>query len=136
MNETNNTTEFEFNDDLAIRIEKQEIETNIQRIYRRTYTDLPNDINQLEPDFIISLHCNAYNKTVSGTEVLYYYKSTTGKIIAQILQNNLIEELGLKDLGIKPKTAEDRGGLLLKYTKAPCLIANHFLSTTIKISLL
>ena len=72
-------TEFDFNEDLAMRIEKKLKSTQIQRVYRRTYKQLPDDINALNPDFIISLHCNAYNTEVSGTEVLYYHKSEKGK---------------------------------------------------------
>ena len=126
VNENHNLTEFDFNEDLALRIEREEIETNIQRVYRRTYELLPSDINLLDPNFIISLHCNAFNKEVSGTEVLYYHKSEMGKRIAELLQQNLTDFLELSDRGIKPKTAEDRGGYLLKYTKAPCVIAEPF----------
>ncbi len=78
------------------------------------------------PDFIISLHCNAYNKQVSGTEVLYYHRSTKGKQAASILQAKLIEALSLPARGIKARTTEDRGGYLLKYTAAPCIISEPF----------
>lgn len=118
--------EFEFNEALAIRIEGRDTKTEVQRIYRRTYKDLPDDINQYEPHLAVSLHCNAYNQEVSGTEVLYYYKSKKGKMIAEVLQNALVKHLNLPDRGIKPKTSEDRGGYLLRYTKAPCVIAEPF----------
>jgi N-acetylmuramoyl-L-alanine amidase len=62
----------------------------------------------------------------SGTEVLYYHTSQKGKQMAEILQNHLVTYLGLKDRGIKPKSAEDRGGYLLRYTNAPCVIAEPF----------
>jgi N-acetylmuramoyl-L-alanine amidase len=126
INENHNLNEVDFNEDLALRIEREGIETNIQRVYRRTHELLPNDINLLDPNFIISLHCNAFNKEVSGTEVLYYHKSDMGKRIAELLQKNLKDFLKLSDRGIKPKTVEDRGGYLLKYTKAPCVIAEPF----------
>lgn len=121
-----NLTEFDFNEDLALRIEKKVQNGEIQRIYRRTYKELPDDINTLEPDFIVSLHCNAFNGKVSGTEVLYYHKSERGKEIAEILLNHLIEHLKLPNRGIKPKTTEDRGGYLLCYTNASCVIAEPF----------
>ena len=119
-------TEFEFNDELAIEIEKEVGNVDIQRVYRRTYNTLPNDINELNPDFIISLHCNAFNETVSGTEVLYYHRSEKGKLIAEILNRNLVDALELKNRGEKPKSSEDRGGYLLKSTIAPCVIAEPF----------
>ena len=118
--------EFDFNEALAIRIEGKTTTSEIQRIYRRTYKDLPDDINQYDPHFTISLHCNAFNQEVSGTEVLYYYKSKKGKMMAEILQNAMVGYLKLPNRGVKPKTSEDRGGYLLRYTEAPCVIAEPF----------
>lgn len=118
--------EFGFNEGLAVSIERKNTGTEVQRIYRRTYKDLPRDINQYNPDFTVSLHCNAFNKRASGTEVLYYHKSQKGKIIAEVLQSALVEHLQLPDRGVKPKTSEDRGGYLLRYTEAPCVIAESF----------
>ena len=69
---------------------------------------------------------NAFNGRASGTEVLYYHRSEVGKTIAEILQGGLVDFLGLPDRGIKPKTSEDRGGYLLRYTNAPCVIAEPF----------
>ena len=124
-----NIHEFEFNEHLAIDIEnkiKKNNSISLFRIYRRTYATLPNDLNDLNPDFIISLHCNAFNKSATGTEVLYYHKSNKGKQFASILNSHLVGALGLHDRGIRPKSAEDRGGYLLKTVKAPCLIAEPF----------
>ncbi len=125
-NESYGITEFEFNDYLSKKIQQGSKNTSVIRVYRTTYKNLPMELNTLHPDFIISLHCNAYDTQVSGTEVLYYYKSKNGKIMASILQKHLLKALDLKNRGIKPKTAEDRGGYLLKYTKAPCVIAEPF----------
>ena len=126
INKAANLTEFAFNDALAIDIEQQVSGVETQRIYRRTYDSLPNDINEYQPDFIISLHCNAFNESASGTEVLYYYRSEKGARIAQVLNDELVTALNLKDRGIKPKGSEDRGGYLLKKTNAPCVIAEPF----------
>jgi len=126
-----NITEFEFNEQLAIDIENniQNItefkNLSIQRVYRRTYKSLPADINKLNPDFIISMHCNAFNGKAKGCEVLYYYKSSYGKKFANIL-NLYFSKISSKSRGIKPINVEDRGGYLLKYTKAPCIIAEPF----------
>jgi len=119
-------TEFDFNEELALRIEKRVKNVEIQRIYRRTYKQLPYDINVLEPDFILSLHCTAFNERASGTEVLYYHKSKKGRKIAKLLQKRLVGKLKLPDRGVKPKTSEDRGGYLLRNTDAPCIIAEPF----------
>lgn len=126
VNESSGITEFEFNEKLAMDIEAAVDDVIIQRIYRRTYRTLPDDINVYTPDFIISMHCNAFNKSASGSEVLYYHKSSKGRAMAEILQANLVGALGLKDRGAKSRTVEDRGGNLLKYTNAPCVISEPF----------
>jgi len=123
--------EYHFNEELAIDIELElsnSPDVDIQKIYRRTYTQLPHDINDLNPDFIISLHCNAFNKQAKGCEVLYYHRSNTGKQLASILQKNLLQIIpnNKHNRGIMPITSEDRGGYLLKNTNAPCLIAEPF----------
>jgi N-acetylmuramoyl-L-alanine amidase len=125
-NEASNLSEFYFNEDLARLIERRPLRSNIQRVYRRTYRSLPNDINELAPIFIVSLHCNAFNKEASGTEVLYYHRSVKGERMADILLRHLVDYLQLPSRGTKPKTAEDRGGYLLRYTHAPCVIAEPF----------
>jgi N-acetylmuramoyl-L-alanine amidase len=117
-------TEFIYNEEIAKTI-KRKLVSNIDLVYRTTYSALPYDINKLNPDFIISLHCNAFNTKVSGTEVLYWHTSTNGKRLASILQKYLLE-LGFNDRGIKPATASTRGGALLEKTKAPCVICEPF----------
>ncbi|MEA3404946.1 MAG: N-acetylmuramoyl-L-alanine amidase [Pseudomonadota bacterium] len=129
VNKTQNLSEFDYNEQLAMDIEyalKDQEELRIQKVYRRTYDTLPTDLNELDPDFIISLHCNAFNKKASGTEVLFYHRSKKGKKLAKTLNKSLVGALGLKDRGIKAKSVEDRGGYLLKATHAPCLIAEPF----------
>lgn len=126
VNEKAGITEFDFNEDLAVRIEQKVKKAKVQRIYRRTYKTLPSDINELNPDFTVSLHCNAFNQKATGTEVLYYYKSHKSENMAEVLQRHLVEYLKLPDRGIKPKKSEDRGGYLLRYTIAPCVIAEPF----------
>ncbi len=126
VNINSDVTEFDFNEDLALRIEKKVNHTEIQKVYRKTYKELPDDINAIDPDFVVSLHCNAFNTKASGTEVLYYHKSEMGNKMAENILNHLVEYLKLPDRGVKPKSAEDRGGYLLRYTKAPCVIAEPF----------
>jgi len=125
-NKNSNLTEFDFNEDLSIRIENEVKDVDITRVYRTSYKNLPNEINALYPNFIISLHCNAFNRSASGTEVLYYHKSKSGKLMADVLQKHLLNCLGSNNRGTKPRTAEDRGGYLLRYTQAPCVISEPF----------
>ncbi|MGD2092792.1 MAG: N-acetylmuramoyl-L-alanine amidase [Candidatus Aminicenantes bacterium] len=126
LNAKNGLTEFEFNNYLAKRIERRRIGVKIHRVYRQTYAALPGEINKLYPDFIVSLHCNAFNGNASGTEVIYYHRSKKGKQMAEILQDYLVSHLGLPDRGIKSSIVDNRGVYLLKNTKAPAVVAEPF----------
>ncbi len=141
INKNFEASEFSFNEKLAKNIQSnyhslvnfsQEVDLEIAQakieiVYRETnYQELPGQINNLKPDLIISLHCNAFNTEVNGCEMLYYHKSVKGKEIAKIFQIQLVDILENKDRGTKPKGSEDRGGYLLKMTNAPCIIAEPF----------
>lgn len=121
--------EYDYNKELADLISSLLVtlgEYDPVVVYRDTYRDLPNKINEIEPNLIISLHCNAFNTKASGTETLYHHRSSMGREFAKIVQASMVEILGLPDRGIKSKTSEDRGGYLLRYTHAPCLILEPF----------
>ena len=126
INKNSDLSEFKFNEELASLIEQKVKHTGIHRVYRRTYASLPGDINELDPDFIISLHCNAYDGSASGSETLYHHRSPMGKEIAGILLEKVVNCLNLPNRGTKPRSSEDRGGYLLRYTLAPCVIAEPF----------
>jgi len=126
LNVMTGLSEFIFNETLAHDIKQKCTDVEIIILYRHTYRKLPADINAKEPDFIISLHCNAFNTEASGSEVLYYHNSQKGKHHAEILQHHIVMALGLKDRGIKAKHVEDRGGYLLKETDATCNIVEPF----------
>jgi N-acetylmuramoyl-L-alanine amidase len=124
-NPTTGVTEFQFNERLAGDIDRAaQLRTTV--VYRRSLRDLPMALNTLLPDFIVSLHCNAFNTRASGTEVLYYHKSQQGLLLAGRLQNAIVPVLDLKNRGVKPRTSEDRGGYLLRYTRTPCVIVEPF----------
>ena len=81
-----------------------------------------NDVWQFENkcnyDLTISVHCNSFNSTSHGHEVLYNVGSTKGKKLAQAIQTSLVKVVGLRDRGVK-----SRDNLcVLKYTKSPAVI--------------
>ena len=127
-NKKHGMCEYQFNDQLACDVydNLKGSEINIIIIKRRVYKELPDDINRINPDFFISMHCNAFNGKWNGTETLYYYKSKKSEEMAKILQRNMLAELGFKDRGILPRATEDRGGTLLRYTNMPGVIAEPF----------
>jgi N-acetylmuramoyl-L-alanine amidase len=128
-NEQYNLCEYDYNDTFVnklIKVLDKIHNVYVTIVYRDIYKELPEDINNTNPDIILSFHCNAFNKKASGTEVLFYHKSRKGRALATNLQEKLVDALQLPNRGIKPKAAEDRGGYLLCYTKAPCLIVEPF----------
>lgn len=126
VNKSMNMSEFEFNEKLALLIEKKVKNTKIRTVYRSAYEHLPGEIDALEPDFVVCLHGNAFDGRASGSEVLFYHKSDSSKSLAEILLKRLVEYLKLPNRGVKPATVEDEGGYVLCFTTAPCMIAKPF----------
>lgn len=133
-NQKHGICEYEFNEQLACdvydELEDKGSEINVRIIKRRSYKELPDDINIIGPDFFISMHCNAaaegYTGKWNGTETLYYYKSKRSENIAEIVQRKMLDAFGFRDRGILPRATEDRGGTLLRYTNMPGVIAEPF----------
>ncbi len=122
--------EFDFNSELAAEIKKRVTKARVQIVFRTNTTDglkkLPAKVNALGPHFILSLHCNAFNKVARGTETLFFHTSANGKKLAKIVQSQLLGALRLKNRGVREKKETDRGAHLLKFTKAPCVICEPF----------
>ncbi len=123
-------TEFDFNKELATEIRKRVKKARVSVVYRDNtpngLSKLPAKINALGPNLILSLHCNAFNNTASGSETLYFHSSERGKKLASIVQKQLLGALELKDRKIRPKKDGDRGAGVLKFTRAPCVICEPF----------
>lgn len=128
-NEKYGIDEWNYNNALAEKISNDlgERDVHCVIVQRKSLHDLPFEINDdVMPDLVVSLHCNAFDTKTSGTEVLYYHKSTKGKEVAAVMQRHLLEALELRDRGTKPKKSEDRGGYMLRYTDAVCVICEPF----------
>ncbi len=126
-------TEYSLNEIEAKKVSELLDDRGVENvvIYRQTYKDLPAKINKEGADIVLCFHHNSFDEKSTGTETLYYHKSKKGKVFAEIMQKNIVDALGFKDRGIKPKASEDRGGYVLKYTNAPCLIMEPcFMSNT------
>jgi len=123
-NKSLNINEFELNEKLVNDIHEK-CDNSIV-IYRDTLAELPNKINQENPDYIISFHCNAFNGNVSGTETLYWHKSKNGKTLAQKFQDSMLKVLKLNDRGLVSVKYHDRGWYILRKTNAPCIIVEPF----------
>ena len=70
-------------------------------------TNSVNDVwkfeNKCSYDLTISIHCNSYNSTSNGHEVLYYPTPNKGEKLARAIQTELVKTVGLRDRGVKPR---------------------------------
>lgn len=130
INPITKETELNYNIDLAERLRKElkKTENYVVDTYNRGNANVENVhyLNKVGYDVIISLHCNAYNGYAHGTEVLYWNTSKKGQVLAQCIQDEVLETLGLTDRGLKPIKNGDRGAYLLRKTNAPCVIIEPF----------
>lgn len=93
---------------------------------RNTLRDLPDEINTLNADIVISCHLNAFNEATQGTEVLYAKGSKKGEALAADALAILNREMGLHNRGLKEIKLGDRGGYVLVRTLAPCILIEPF----------
>ena len=130
--EKNGVMEKKLNIDIAKRLGKLLERYNINVVYTRQddeYIDLwsrANIANGLNATLFVSIHNNIMPDDTSyhGTETLYcddapgQQKPMTGKIFAQNIQKQLVDDLGMKDNGIieRPNLA------VLKFTSMPAVI--------------
>lgn len=135
VNDTYGITEYMFNKPLAFLIASVLAEQGHTPLvmYRETsYTKLPLEVNKTGADLAISLHCNAFDDNPHGSETLHYESSSRSKLLAESIQSEVVNTLGLTDRGVKPckfdrvGKAGDRGGYLLRYTHMPCVIVEPF----------
>ncbi len=131
-NPRNGMSEYPFNfsvaQDIAAALNNDESHSvkGVVILRKTGLGSLINEVNDTGADLCISLHCNAFDQTVTGCETLYYHRSKNGKIFAELVQFEMVELMGNADRGIKPKSSEERGGWLLRETNMPCVIAEPF----------
>lgn len=133
INEELNINEFELNKELADEIGKQCEDNSIPYIivYRENgYTQLPYDINKLNPTEIICVHHNGFsNKSVNGTETLHWWKSEKSHKLAVEVHKKITQSNSYTDRGIKPINKNHRGWWVLNKTKAPCILIEPYFVT-------
>lgn len=120
VNQTFALTEYAYNNELAYLISKElhKLGHEVSLVRRKSLKELPKQINATGADVAVELHCNAFNKLVSGTEMLYHPTSTKGELLADFIQSAILDVLDLRDRGIVPSERE----LILKKTTMPCVI--------------
>lgn len=122
-------SELEFNRGLASLITSNFIGTPVECVLIHRVTEKVQpvaQVNAIEPDLCVELHCNAYDGNATGTEMICYPGSKDGLRLAVCLQNAALSALRLKDRGVKAPQAGGRGMALLKGTRCPCVIWEPF----------
>jgi len=80
--------------------------------------------DEFDGDVFVSIHANAFNGSANGTETYYYAAAPTNpytedsKLLAEKLQNRLLEELQLKNRGVKTANF-----YVIKYNTMPAALA-------------
>lgn len=102
----NGLREAEINKKIAIKLCEILMNDNHSVTYFQQ-TKSVNDVWQFENkssyDITISVHCNSFNSTANGHEVLYYPTPSHGQKLAQAIQTQLVKQVGLRDRGVKPR---------------------------------
>lgn len=74
--------------------------------------------NAWNADLFVSVHNNAFfDKGTNGTMTFYYTTSYKGKEYAKIIQNDLLKNLGSRDIGVKSANF-----VVIKKTKMPAVL--------------
>lgn len=92
-------------------------------------------MNSEQPDAVISIHQNSYtDSSVKGAQVFYYEGSKEGKMLAELLQKSLIDNVDPQNHRVAKANS---GYYILKNTSAPTVIVEcGFLSNPEEESLL
>ncbi|HHX59506.1 MAG TPA: AMIN domain-containing protein, partial [Epulopiscium sp.] len=81
--------------------------------------------NEIGADIFVSMHNNSFTPATKGTEVYYSTRSMQGKQIAEIVQRNMVNQLGTHNRGAKNGSHL----IVLNQTKMPAiLIETAFMS--------
>lgn len=122
-------TELDWNRDLALRIESAMRGNPVVKcivVHRRIEKIPPySTVNDINADFTIELHCNAFDGSASGTEMIHYPNSIRGKRLALLLLARVVAVLDLPNRGVKTPW-KGRGMTFLEKTDCPAVIAESF----------
>lgn len=130
MNTKVEDTEFRIVREVAMRVFCMDDDPEIDIVLKsrnKSYSLHPGETNGWNPDYIIELHLNAAaDPKVQGCETLYWNSSKRSRKMAEIVQKHLVQQFGYRDRGLLALKEGSRGGLLLRTTKAPCVIVEGF----------
>jgi N-acetylmuramoyl-L-alanine amidase len=130
------TSEHAYNLPLAIQIALELCRREIQATVFDSYTGatygqamrwLADQIRQANATAAIELHFNAATGDARGSEWLYWHSSAASQSLATSFRTAHTAAFPWQPCrGIKPRDAEDRGALFLRYTHCPAIICEPF----------
>jgi N-acetylmuramoyl-L-alanine amidase len=116
----------------GLELEKQLRESGFNAIVTRDKKLTPCSLGSrvqkakaFKSEVLISLHCNAATGKATGTET--FFRSQRGKRIANVVNTNLVNVLGLKNRGIKHESESARGKIFVLSYEQSILIELGFI---------
>lgn len=121
---------------MDIFMDEREMDIDLIIKKRNTLRDLPAEIAKINPDLVLEIHLNgSEHHNVQGTEVLVMNYAKKSRFYAEQLQKIMVEELDLRDRGVKGITRAENGGYLLEGLckhDIPCMVVESFFMDEIK----
>ncbi len=107
------------NGNFDVRLSRPTPETSLGTSNATSLQTRVNDANSWGADYFISIHSNASeNPSANGTEVYVYSRTSPAFPLAEDIQEQIVERLGTKDLGVK----ENPSLYVLRRTNMPALL--------------
>lgn len=110
----------EFNAEL--RVFFREPVGNVRKEIRTAYEK----IDAWGADLSLELHFNGGPASASGSEMLYWHKSSKGRALAEEVQAAVLSTYGLRDRGPKPVQPGQAGAISVSAGVAPALVTEPF----------
>ena len=85
--------------------------------------EIADKANESGADVFVSIHCNAASPAALGTETFYCDGSSRGREVAEYVQEQLIDEMGTIDRGVKNDTQTQYDSIyVLRHTNMPAIL--------------
>ena len=111
---------------------------NVQNLQSDSLEEICQTANNSEADIFVSLHFNsAENTSALGSETCYHPESVKGKLLAECIQNQIVNSTHFTDRGIKPRIPSKNGLYVLNNTSMPAVVVEScFLSNKFDLSMI
>lgn len=130
-------SEYDYNLRVAKQLESLSNDSVEYHVYTHTIqgyasrqATLADKLNPLKYDYVFELHFNASTPQANGTECLYYFNSSKGKLASQIISKQITQDFNTTLRGVEGAKAlvnsNDRGFGFVYKQKAVAVIIEPF----------